>query len=172
MLQHSTGNANAMQVKERKLKESKRNENKEEPKGSVETVVSPTTEYLKKLYSELPKTSNAITPFIRTHKPTFCEPYSDLWNLFASKYSKPKVETLNDTRRKKISIRAKEESFDFVQVLAKATSSDMLLEGNWFAFDWVIENHRNYLKVLEGNYDNGIPASKEQSTGVPTTKLN
>lgn len=98
-----------------------------------------------------------LKDFINTKKPPFIEPYFDAWNLFAVHYKLPKVEVLNDARRKKFKTRIDEAGFDFVKVLEKIKLSDLLLGkvGTWkVTFDWVLENQTNYVRILEGNYDN------------------
>ncbi|MGN6437238.1 MAG: hypothetical protein ACTHMM_11920 [Agriterribacter sp.] len=92
--------------------------------------------------------------FIRRNKPKEYVPYLDLWNLFAAENGFPQVKTMNDDRKKKFSVRLKENLFDFPEVLRKAKTSARIREGSWFSFDWIIKNSGNYLKVLEGNYDN------------------
>ena len=47
-----------------------------------------------------------------------------------------------------------------IEILRKAQCSDFLISSKWFGFDWLLENDGNYLKVLEGNYDNGKDLSK------------
>lgn len=93
-------------------------------------------------------------------------PYQDivaLWNSVCS--SLPKIKTLNDNRRQKIRLRLAEFSDDssrwlsFCQeIFEKIQASKFLNGGNdsgWTAtFDWVFENSKNWLKIVEGNYDN------------------
>jgi hypothetical protein len=141
--------------------QNKVNKNREEyiePKGSFGDV-SPKEEQkgLKNEYSRIQKTKGFIVDFIRSKKPLFIEPYFDLWNLFAQETKLPEMKELNDTRRKKFNVRIREKSFNFLEILRKAKSSEMLLTSNWFGFDWVIKNETGYLKVLEGNYDNKKP---------------
>jgi hypothetical protein len=72
----------------------------------------------------------------------------------------PKVLSLSKSRIDKLSARIKtDKEFDkhFEVCVSKIKSSKFLLGDNknsWKAtFDWVIENDKNYLKILEGNYD-------------------
>lgn len=105
-------------------------------------------------YDNLEKTVKTVTGFIRNKSPDFIEPYVDLWNFFAVKNKMAQVKAINSTRRKKLGVRLKEKEFDFVNILSKANQSQFILtKGNWFGFDWIIENESNYLKVLEGSYD-------------------
>jgi len=47
------------------------------------------------------------------------------------------------------------------QVFRKMEASDFLKEKNQFgwkaSFDWVFKNSDNWMKILEGNYDNRAP---------------
>jgi len=103
-------------------------------------------------YSKLEKTSKLISEFIISNKPQFIEPYSDLWNLFSEKYGTAKVKAVTETRKKKIKSRASEDSFNFTEILKKASEQKFALESPWFNFDFLIENDTNYMKVLEGKY--------------------
>jgi len=88
---------------------------------------------------------------------------ADLWNKCCT--ALPKVQTLNDARRQKIKARLSEFGKGRDVWLATAESlfetiaaSDFLCGTNnngWTAtFDWVMANSKNWVKVLEGNYDN------------------
>jgi len=134
-------------------------------------VGKPTTEVsvkeLKSEYDELVKSltgsdlKNVITglkEFIHDKKPPFIEPYQEYWNLFAGAYSLPKVEVINEDRRKKFKTRINEPPFDFVKIMEKIKFSNTLkgvdTNSSWkVTFDWVFENQKNYVKVLEGNYN-------------------
>jgi hypothetical protein len=109
---------------------------------------------LTKEYKSLVKTKDSIYRFINIHKPDFFEPYVDLWNIFAIERKLPKCEIMSDTRKKKFKVRIKEKPFQFIAVLTRAGRSSFLLGSNWFTFDWIIANDTNYLKVIEGKYDN------------------
>jgi len=103
-------------------------------------------------YATIEKSIKGITDFIKTNKPRFITPYTDLWNLFSEKYGTAKVKAETETRKKKIKIRAGEPNFDFPEILKKATEQKFALESAWFNFDFLIENDTNYMKVLEGKY--------------------
>jgi hypothetical protein len=109
---------------------------------------------LQEKYAEMPKDKKCIHEFIRDNRPTFPDPYIDLWNLFAGQFKIPGVKSKSNNRIRKLKIRLSEKQFDFSQIIRKAThAGDFLLTSNWFTFDWIIENQENYLKLLEGNYD-------------------
>lgn len=85
-----------------------------------------------------------------------------LWNDSASR-SIPKVRMLSPARKEKVRLRIKEMGGmeEARGILAncfkKISESDFCngSTGKWVAtFDWFFENEKNWLKVLEGNYDN------------------
>jgi hypothetical protein len=108
---------------------------------------------LKGIYDKIDKNKSSIFQFIKVNNPTFIEPYIDFWNLFAKEKSLSPVTKISDSRKRKFSVRVRENGFNFIEVLRKAGTSDFLLTGKWFGFDWIIANDSNYLKVIEGNYD-------------------
>jgi len=85
-----------------------------------------------------------------------------LWNDSATR-SIPKVRMLSPARKEKVRLRIKEMGGmeEAKTILAtcfqKISESDFCngATGKWTAtFDWFFENEKNWLKVLEGNYDN------------------
>ena len=98
-----------------------------------------------------------LKAFIQDQKPDFAEPVVDAWNLFASTYKLSEVRDISQSRRKKYQTRSQESSFDFLKILEKIKTSAHLKGDNqqgWkVTFDWILENDKNYLKILEGNYD-------------------
>lgn len=86
--------------------------------------------------------------------------YFIAWNKLASQTEVKKIAKLSNARKNKIKVRA-EESKDFkkvfIECLRKINSSNFLRGFNnnkWIAsFDWLVENDTNYLKILEGKYD-------------------
>ena len=105
---------------------------------------------------EIPTTTTeawqVVKDWISKNNPQFIEPYFIAWNIFATWYKLAKMRDVPASRRKKFNVRIKEKGFDFLEILAKAKASELLKSASWFSFDWLIENDRNYLKVLEGNY--------------------
>lgn len=86
----------------------------------------------------------------------------DLWNSSA-KRSIPKIRAISPARREKIKLRLKEMGGPerakeiLAECFRKISESDFCngATGKWTAtFDWFFENEKNWLKVLEGNYDN------------------
>lgn len=83
--------------------------------------------------------------------------------------SLPKLRTVTEKRKKIIKARLKQYSIEqFEEVFILAESSDFLkgTNGKWNAnFDWLM-NENNFIKVLEGNYNNKTqfqPAQTRQS---------
>lgn len=132
---------------------------------SGETTVSRNAEF-KKRYKEVLECINgkpvhecwiAIKSFITEIKPDIIEPYADAWNLFADNYKLSKVDVISDSRKKKFNSRLTEVGFDFLKILEQIKTSPRLRGNNdsgWkVTLDWVLENDKNYLKILEGNYN-------------------
>lgn len=95
-------------------------------------------------------------------------PYEDIkcaFNEICTSLSK--VITLSNTRKDKLKTRWGEikdlETFEII--FNKVQSSSFLKGGNksgWkCTFDWLIDNSNNYVKVLEGQYDNKADKDKE-----------
>lgn len=91
------------------------------------------------------------------------------WNHYADEYQLSKINSLTDSRKRKIRTRMLNDK-DFVNNLGKAinaiSESKFLLGKNgsrgWKVnFDWLIENDTNYLKVLEGSYSDGKAKESE-----------
>jgi len=134
-----------------KQNQADRDKIREDKNIEANASVVPTDEF-----KNLKKDKVGLINFINTHKPTFIEPYFNLWNLWAEERNMPQVISITDKRKMKFRTRCSEKEFDFIKILTKASKSDMILTSasKWFSFDWILENSGNYLKVLEGNYDN------------------
>lgn len=148
-----------------KVKKSKENI---EPNGSVGDAPTDDEKTLKDEYGKITKNKQFIYRFIRDKKPQFIDPYVDFWNLFATERGFAKVSTTTDKRKKKFKKRINEPKFDLIEILRKAKESDLIAAGKWFSFDWILESENNYLKVLEGNYDN--TNRNEHSNGFDSTE--
>lgn len=84
---------------------------------------------------------------------------ADYWNSVCTEL--PKVQALNDNRKKAVRARVKEHGEETVlRVIALVKQSDFLcgrIGNSWNAsFDWVMKP-TNFVKVLEGNYTNKSP---------------
>lgn len=89
---------------------------------------------------------------------------ADYWNSVCTEL--PKVQALNDNRKKAVRARVKEHGEETVlRVIALVKQSDFLCGrtgNNWNAsFDWVMKP-ANFVKVLEGNYANKSPVPPNQ----------
>lgn len=83
--------------------------------------------------------------------------FVNLYNSIVVRLSK--VETISNTRSLKVKARLKNLEIDkWREVFEKMEASDFccgINKNNWKAsFDWIIANDNNYVKVLEGKYDN------------------
>lgn len=100
-----------------------------------------------------------------------CAEVVKLWNDIC--VSLPKVLRLSDARRDKVKARLKEWGGDSPEkmianaraLFERIQSSDFMTgrSGKWKAsFDWIFDSRTNWIKVMEGNYDNqrggGSPA--------------
>lgn len=112
-------------------------------------------------YQNLEKSKINTYRFIAEKKPVIIEPYLDMWNYFASEYCFPMVRSISVERKRKFKARIKDKEFDFLQVLVKAKDSEFLSSSTFFTWDWIFENDKNYLKILEGNYKNKFFKNKE-----------
>lgn len=115
----------------------------------------------RKEYDKIEKDKKSIYDFIQKNKPKIIEPYKDIWNVFAKEYNFPEVKSISAARKRKFKARIKDKEFDFLQVLVKAKDSEFLSSSTFFTWDWIFENDKNYLKILEGNYKNKFFKNKE-----------
>jgi hypothetical protein len=133
--------------------------NKKRAKALVaeETATGPTKADYEKIVEEITgKDMNtvvsALKDFIKL-KPNFIEPYIDYWNLAARGTNMPQVKQSTESRSKQLKVRLKEEAFDFIEIIRLVRVSNKLKnESSWFSFDWIFINDKNYVKILEGNY--------------------
>jgi hypothetical protein len=96
-------------------------------------------------------------------------PPSEIVELFNSIcISYPKVKSLSENRKKAIKARLKTYGYDTIrQVFEKAEASDFMKgknNRNWSAnFDWILKDS-NFVKILDGNYDNKPVQQKNTGT--------
>lgn len=106
-------------------------------------------------------------------------PYQDImnrWNSICGAYL-PKVQKLSEARKQKIKARLQEfgkqeEWMPTVEALFnEITASDFLRGSNssgWTAtFDWIFDSPKNWVKVMEGNYNNHRGAKKAAQQSNP-----
>lgn len=141
----------------------------QEPINNTPNGVSGSTEPLSLIprYSSIEKTKRGIYDFLLL-RPTEVEAYVDFWNLFAKEKGLAQIKIVSDSRKRKLKVRIREKAFDLPAILGKAKDSPFLLQNKFFSFDWVIENDKNYLKVIEGNYDKPKPEENETGTEQQT----
>ena len=93
----------------------------------------------------------------------------------------PKVRSLTQARKDKIKLRVKEmggldKASETLRVcFRKIEESDFCngTSGKWNAtFDWFFDNEKNWLKVLEGNYDNRKPVSRIEQYAETSARFN
>lgn len=158
-------------AKHGKEKESKEKESKSylRPKGLTASSEADPAELkeLKKGYDELVTTLegkeniecwNGVKGFIADKRPTFIEPYIDLWNIFALTRQLIKQPIrVTPKRLKKFNTRIREPGFDFIAILAAVKKSKFLKgdnERSWkVGFEFIIESEENYTKILEEKYE-------------------
>ena len=88
------------------------------------------------------------------------EKLKDYWNKKAQACGLPEIMTITDKRKKTIIDRYKENGKDaIIEVMNKVTKSKFLTGSAdkefKASFDWIFKNE-NFLKILEGNYDNPV----------------
>ena len=88
---------------------------------------------------------------------TYVNEFFNLYNSIAKRL--PKAQKLSDSRKAKIKARLKNADLEtWKEVFTKCEASDFCCgvnNQNWTAnIDWLISNDNNYVKVLEGKYDN------------------
>ena len=78
----------------------------------------------------------------------------NLWNEFAESNNFKKIISLTESRIKYLELRLSENEFDFEKILTAAKNSNWLMNKYpELNFDFLINNNSNYIKLLEGNYN-------------------
>ena len=79
------------------------------------------------------------------------------WNENAEQFGFSTIKSMSDARYKKFKTRlAKDDNFldNFLEAIEIASQSSFIMSNTFFTFDWLVANDENYLKVIEGNYNN------------------
>jgi hypothetical protein len=103
------------------------------------------------------------------------EPSNDLYDKIVGLWIKncptlPKPKILTDTRRKLIN-KAIENDIDFEELFKKVGNSEFLTkEWNRCNFDWCLKPS-NYVKIIEGNYDNKEDAEHKSTASYDIDEL-
>jgi len=121
------------------------------------------------LYKKVNNDTSSISKFINENNPDIPEPFKDLWNLFAVKYTYPQISKMTKARLTSLKNRLKEPEFKFVEILKKAAISKGLTGASWFGFDFIIKNDTNYIKVLEGKYLESFGNGEKSKSGTKPT---
>jgi Domain of unknown function (DUF4373) len=152
----------AEETPQSKVKKSKVNEIKVEgakaPVGEEAPTGVKKSDYEKLLTDlqnkDLKTVISALKEFL-SKRPSFPEPYMEYWNIAVKGCNVPSVKQVTDSRIKQLKVRLKEDGFDFVEIIKQVHNSSKLKnDSSWFSFDWIFENDKNYVKILEGNYGN------------------
>lgn len=134
------------------------NVNYKESNDSRQNEILPNEEKVDK-FEELKKMSlDQIYEQYKT-KPTDVLLNVCMWNHFAEKHKKPKISKITNGRKKKLNLRLKNKDFIISKILSEVKNQKFAMDGDWFTFDWIIDNDENYVKVLEGKY---VTAEKEE----------
>ena len=95
---------------------------------------------------------------------------TDLFNEICT--SLPKVQNISDKRKRQMKNIIKQFSPDFKEVFERVEKSDFLTgrNGKWTncGFDWIF-NPSNFVKIIEGNYDNNEKNQNRQNN-LPTER--
>ena len=95
------------------------------------------------------------------------------WQSFATRWNEnvaakcpkiPSVLRMTPKRKEHLGVRLKDKAFDFDAICKKVLASPFLRgeTSEWVVtFDWVIANDSNYIKVLEGKYNEVKPVDDE-----------
>ena len=104
----------------------------------------------------------------------------DLWNETCKGFNN--VHTLSKSRKAKICVRVTEmggveKAMQTIEKLFRKVSESKFLNGDndrsWKAsFDWLFENDKNWVKVMEGNYDNREPNGHMERMNTNMTNFN
>jgi hypothetical protein len=95
------------------------------------------------------------------------------WNTFAKRKGLSEIKVITDKRKTAIKNRLDENGFILQDIFTKIEQSDFLLGlrkgSDWkVSFDFVFCSRNNYVKILEGNYDNG---ANKKDCGVSNEEL-
>ena len=105
-------------------------------------------------------------------------PYSEIqsmWNEICLSY--PRLTRITDPRKNKLRIRLQEMDKDLAKALSVLRRIFELMEQSKFlkgdnkrgwkaSFDWVIENPKNWVKIIEGNYQNTDNNGQQKQSSI------
>ena len=100
----------------------------------------------------------------------------NIWNQFTEENGLAKIIKLSPGREKAVKARLKEKEFNIYKILDKIKESDFCKGKNnhsWKVdFDFVFCSANNYLKILEGKYDNRTGQRNSRSSATTEEILN
>jgi len=100
----------------------------------------------------------------------------NIWNQFADENGLAKIIKLSPGREKAVKARLKEAEFNIYKILDKVKESDFCKGKNnhsWKVdFDFVFCSANNYLKILEGKYENRSGQRNSRSSATDEEILN
>ncbi len=158
-----SGESTQSKVKESKVKESKEY-NIANQRLACDNSLSPAAVSSEQLKKDSPEKSETTSPPPSREKDAEVD-FKKVIELYHENcQSFPRVFKLSDARKAKIRIRLEEMKNDYsvLEKIFKKMGDSKFLKGDnkngWKAsFDWVFENERNWVKIIEGNYDNKQP---------------
>lgn len=114
--------------------------------------------------SEVPRDSDPAAPECKV------EAVVQLWNETVAGTSLSQCRGLSDGRRKHIRARMKDHGLgsirDVFQRIAKSEFANGHNDRGWvMTFDWLMESETNFLKAMEGRYDNRMKATGTEGRG-------
>jgi len=95
------------------------------------------------------------------------------WNTFAKKHFLSPLISLVGNRKKHLSSRLTDKDFDFDKLLVCISKSSFLLgkTTDWkISFDWLVKSDNNYIKILEGNYNDKSKEQRSNGNNILTAR--
>ena len=129
-----------------------------EKRNNVTKELQPVTNSYTEIEKEIEKDIEIEKERDKEEKPTPSIKYDEIKQLFNDKcISLPQIAKMTDKRKQLIKARIREHGLESIYKVIDNTSNSKFMAGdnnrNWIAtFDWIIRPN-NYIKVLEGNYN-------------------
>ena len=123
-------------------------------------------------YLENAQDNNTITNNT-TNKLNDDDVVKEKWNTFAKKHFLSPLISLVGNRKKHLSSRLTDKDFDFDKLLVCISKSSFLLgkTTDWkISFDWLVKSENNYIKILEGNYNDKSKEQRSNSGSVSVSR--
>ena len=123
-------------------------------------------------YLENAQDNNTITNNT-TNKLNDDDVVKEKWNTFAKKHFLSPLISLVGNRKKHLTSRLTDKDFDFDKLLVCISKSSFLLgkTTDWkISFDWLVKSENNYIKILEGNYNDKSKEQRSNSGSVSVSR--